>query len=264
VIEPRYLLLERAGKPVAELKWNRIRGRFAPGRMLRRLSAGQRPAIRKSLHPEPLPSSWARVLSGRQHTGFTWQTPDAAGRGVLLFCPQCSTATLIQFLDALRDQGVAVRLLKSFQDHFSPGGVPWSIYDISAVIPDDYQLTHYRLEAGFFELAYGGPGRTRLRLLRWAPASVLLQNMDLAEFFADRLQAELRVVQWTAGRTLEASWGGEARGPLRWIRRGRSLHCRARLWHLPEKNRILGVRLESARLPERELFERICNHYGVV
>lgn len=266
VIEPRYLLLEIAGKPVVEIKWNRIRGRFSARRMLRRLSSGQRPAVRKSLRNEPLPAPWAQALADRQHSGFAWQTADAAGRGVLMFCPQCSTAALIQFRDPPRSHDLQTRLLQSFRDHFSGDGTPWSVYDIAAVIPDDYNLQTYRLDAGRFELAYTAPDRSRLRLFRWAPASILLQDGGLTEFFALRMGADPQTIRANADRSLEVNAGREPPALLRWMRNVRTqpIHRRMRIWHLPEHNRILGVRLEGFRPLDPQRFEWICDHYAVV
>jgi hypothetical protein len=266
LIESRYLLLENEGVPVVEVKWNRIRGRFSPRRMLRRISAGQPPGVRKSIRVQSPPSSWYRALEARQVTGFTWQTAGNQGQGVLLFCPACATATVIQFLGPQPDPDLPLRLLKSFRDHFSRKGVPLSVYDIAALIPPEFQIKTHRFDAGLFELHYTGPGRSGLSLFRWAPAAVLLQQRALADFFVEQMQLDARNIIQKSERTLEAVSEPALSGPLGWVGsiRRRPKHVRVRLWHLPEHNRILAVRLEGVRPTEPELFERICNHYGVV
>lgn len=268
IIEPRYLLLEhaRTGKPVVEMKWNRIRGRFSPRKTLRRLAAGQQPLARKSLRIEPVPASWSVVLAGRPHAGFIWRTPRGSGRGVLVFCPQCATAALIQFLGPDPDSDIALRFLKSFRDHFSRNEIPLAVYDIAALIPAGFQLNSHRFESGRFELGYTGPGRRRLRLLRWAPASLLLAGCSLTDFFAAQVQVEPHRIRETVDRSLEARPASMPSAPLRWLQRirRRPAHYRARLWHLPEFNRILAVRLEGSRPIETEFFEWICRHYALV
>jgi hypothetical protein len=244
----RYLLLASDAGPAMEATFNQVRGRFSLKKALRKLAAGAGGA---RLAAEPLPQAWQAALGRYETAGFAWSGKRGAGQGAVLYCPVCRKATVIQFYRAGAgpDFGPAARVLASFADHPRAGEALWAVFDFRAEAPERFTLTSHRIAAGTLELTLAAPGQT-LRLYRWGPASALLAGRDLAAFARERLQ--LPVFPGPAGKN--PAGGGEA---LEWsaapgrvwrrlLRPGRR-YDRARVWRLPEKNRILAVRLTGRR-----------------
>ena len=262
----QYLMLETEEGPALELKWNPVRGRFRHKSQLKRIAAFHRRRLRKTLREEPLPEAWAEALADYHTTGFSWHAESVAGRGVIVYCPQCRNATLIQFLyrDSDRSGSVSRRLLASFLDHSQNLTALWAVYDIRAKVPPEFKLQSHRFDAGDFELAFSN-GKQQLRLHRWSPASILLKGHDLKEIagarfgISGRQSLSIEMVETAvaeghiAPSSIWALWKNRLQGtpPYRCIR----------LWHVEEKNRILCVQIEGKRPIDREAFNRICLKY---
>lgn len=170
-IGPRYLMLEVGSASVLEVKWGRIKGVFSHQMQLRRLAALQGKELRESVRQRPLPAAWKKALGKYEATGFSWRGETVGGVGVLLYCPTCQNATLIQFYGKGSNQTgeISERLLASFRDHRQDNQVIWSLFDIRATIPEKFQLIRHRFEAGKFELAFAWGGQ-KITLHRWGPA----------------------------------------------------------------------------------------------
>lgn len=264
---PRYLLLEDDAGPALELKWGKVTGRFSPRTHLRRLTALQGKKLREPVTETPIPQPWQEAVGKYKATGFSWQGEGIGGSGVLLYCTACQTATLIQFYqkDNRQTETIPRRILYSFQDHREDNLVTWSLYDIRATLPEDFNLMKYRFEAGEFELAFFSKGR-KLTLHRWGPAATLLSDCDLVRF-ARRLipnpygvgdpviLGEGRAVEWRIDppSTPWGHWWGRINRklPFQWLR----------LWHLAGKNRILGVRIQGKRSVNPLFLDWVCENY---
>jgi hypothetical protein len=154
--------------------------------------------------------------------------------------------------------------LDSFRDHRQDGQVLWSAYDIRAVVPETYQLKRHRFEAGKYELDFAD-GSQHICLHRWALASVLLAEQDLVQLAGT--VAGFNKPEPVAGSMNGCATAEWSRAPKmdwqRWL--GRFKHKASYywlgLWHLEEKNRILGVRAEGKKPLDTELLDRICAHY---
>ena len=264
---PRYLLLENDAGPALELKWGKVTGRFSQRAHLRRLAALKEKKIGRPVNECPIPPGWQEAVANYQATGFSWQGEEIGGRGVLLYCTTCHTATLIQFYqkDDRNTEKISRRVLNSFIDHRDDNLLTWSLYDIRATLPADFNLKQYRFEAGEFELSFASKRQT-LTLHRWGPASILLTRSDLIEI-ARRLipnpygvgtpvnLGEGEAVEWRIdppptpwGR----GWGRiQRRLPFQWLR----------LWHLPAKNRILGVRIQGKKSINPRFLDWVCEGY---
>lgn len=262
-IGPRYLLLTDQGEPALEIKWKKITGRFSHRTALRRLSSLHRNTVQES----PLPDEWKQILNSFSGTGFTWQAETKGGRGAILYCSACSNATLIQFFRNFSSPSnkTSLRVLASFQDHSLNDRVRWSLFDIKAVIPSQYQLARYRFEAGRYELNFVSRKET-IALYRWGPASALLAAEDLVAFAARTLEGQRS--EWlprTWSENPAAEW--EKRFPAGlWARFGERLtgtrhYRKMRLWHLPEKNRIMGVAVRGNKPYPPEFFDTLCLSY---
>lgn len=265
----RYLLIEDQFGPAMEVKWTPVKGKFSHQAHLKRLASLQEKQVRKSLKPEPVSAEWETALTHFEASEFSWESDSTHGRGVILFCPTCRHASLIQFFhkDPPKHNLVASNILNSFRDHRSDDQVLWSAYDIRALVPETYELKHHRFEAGRYELDFADRAQ-HIILYRWAPASVLLSKQDLVQFA--RSVAGFNKTQPVAGNmngcdTVEWSvspasdWG-------RWLSRfiGKASYYWLGIWHLEAKNRILGVRAEGKKPLDTEVLDGICSHYESV
>jgi hypothetical protein len=262
-IGPRYLLLTDQGEPVLEIKWEKIKGRFSHRTALRRLSSLHRNTVQES----PLPDGWKQILNSFTVTGFTWQVETKGGRGAILYCSACGNATLIQFFHHKSKpiDETCLRILSTFQDHATDDLVRWSLFDIQAVIPSQYQLARYRFEAGRYELNFASRKET-IALYRWGPASALLVTEDLVAFAARMLEGQRS--EWhprTWSENPAAEWEKCFPAGL-WARFGECLtgtrhYRKMRLWHLPEKNRIMGIAVRGNKPYPPDFFDTLCLSY---
>ena len=263
-IGPRHLLLASEVGPVMEIKWATVQGRFSGRRRLRELArqVGRRgAAFRETALPEP----WRPFLSGFEAAGFQWDGGGERAVGALLYCPACRTASMVQFLGPAAARNAA-RVLASLRDHRGDGKVAWALYDVAALLPRDYVLGRHRFEAGRFALEFMGRGR-RLTLYRWAPAAVLLQDRSLAAFAetaAGGVRMALRPLTSAGHPAVEGRDPAADRPGGRWLARlGLSWFRRLRVWHLADRNRILGVRLEGRRPIDDAEMNAVSESYGV-
>jgi len=214
-----------------------------------------------------LAAQWRPCVAGFDSTGFQWDAGAERAAGILLYCPICRTASMIQFLERPgADIAIAARVLASFRDHRSDGRIAWALYDVAANLPDRFILDRCRFEAGRFVLEFKGPGR-RLTLYRWAPADVLLQNQGLAEFAQTAAGGNGLVFR---SSTVDGHPAVDGTDPMpagcagRWrARLGLARFRRLRLWRMAGRNRILGVRLESLRPIEDPEMQVVSDTYGM-
>ena len=265
-IGTRHLVLENDRGPVMEVKWGSVRGTFSHKAHLKRLSALHSRSLKGRIAEWFLPPHWQAALSDFEASGFLWQGEAAIGRGAILFCPVCRNATLIQFFryTSSDHEKVLTAVLKSYCDHRRDGIILWSVFDIRVSLPDELKLIKFRFDAGKFELGFAH-GRQSICLYRWAPAAALLGGEDLVWFartvpeFSNGQPQALTIdgydaVEW---RIMPVSG---------WRQRVSRLKVSPsffwyRLWHVKEKNRILGIRSESKYRLDSQLLDQICTDY---
>jgi len=259
-IGPCYLQFENGAGPSMEIKWGRVSGDFSHQSHLKRIQARHRRRSMDPIQPWSPPSRWQKVLSRFTLSGFTWQRAHHKGQGLILFCPSCRTATLIQFFQNLSDEAT-VELLSKYRDHPEGDHVDWCMYDICTKIPREFQLSRHRFEAGRFELGFS-KGRQHIVLYRWGLASVIMAQQGLeqlargvADFGKRRPQSlaldGIKALQWEA--SVSSAWRS-------WLRPG-PVFCWLRLWYLEEKDRIFGVRAEGRRAFDAQVLNQICADY---
>ncbi len=243
-IEDRYLLFGQDGAPVLEIKWHPAHSGFSPEKELVRLSGVYQKKSGTPLTSSPLPPAWKSALTtATTSVGFRFQENGHEGTGSLFCTTPSGNAVFIRFFrkDNRTPEAVSSRILTGFTDKNPDGFRLWALFDIFAEIPESFELKKYRFLPGEFELHLAGKKGRHLHLYRWGPASVLLRNRNLQEFAAKRLQISpdhfiqkhKNLVEWT-----------------RWVSRFRFLgktRNHGRIWHLPEKNRILGLVLSGDR-----------------
>ncbi len=269
-IGPRYLMLAEKSESVMEVKWGQIKGRFSHQSHLRRLAAQHRKKFGNTLTEVPLPPDWKGILSGFSSVAFSWHSQGIHGLGAVLYCSVCKTATLIQFFHKDSNQAAAIArcILTSFRDHHRGDRATWALFDIRATLPAEFSLTKYRFDAGHYELMFSHK-KQKITLWRWAPSSVLLQNRSLGEFarVVTRFDLNQPISAVRAGID-SVEW--RTKPPKTWGSRLRSgglisqAHSCCRFWHLGEKNRILGVKIEGGRSIDFEFLDGICAGYEII
>jgi len=263
----RYLYLENASGPALEIKWGPVRGRFSHKNQLRRLAALQRRPPGKAFQKCPLPTVWKDAVAAFDAECFTWKGRPLGGIGLVLYCPECHTATLIQFFrkNGAGTDGRFRKILASFRDHHSTMQVKWAIYDIKAVTPPVLQLTKYRFDAGAFELAFNAGGK-KVTLYRWGPAAVLLRDRPLAAFAATVFRLPpLDPSSITISGSDGLQWisSPPENHLIRLVSRIRPAYTfkRHRIWHVAGKNRILGIAMEGKEPLETGLMDDLSAGY---
>jgi len=267
-IGPRYLLLGTEAGPAVEFKWAPVKGAFSHSKLIRRLiqTYGKQPEIR--IEESALPENWKSALKAFEVTGFVWETASVGGKGVILYCPDCRNATLVQFYHHDYDCGrqpfdcMDRRVLASFQDHRRDGQIVWSVFDIRAVIPAEYALARYRFEPGRFELSFVS-GSSSVTLYRWGPAAVLLSGGSLESFIerAVPLPSEKETKRVKAGANRVEFSFEESAASSRRLRLHRSRTCRVQAWHDDQSNRILCVRFEAKPSEAQAAYHAIVSRY---
>jgi hypothetical protein len=268
-LDNRHLVFQENGTAVMEIKWNRIRGRFSAKSQLKRLTAVRNRRTKVGVTSWSPPAEWAKALEGHQVDGFEWDTQDIGGRGVVLYCPVCRTASLIQFFirhsQPLPDHFVTI--LDSFRDHRDDGLMLWSLFDIRAELPEGYLLAEHAFKPGNFTLAFTDRRRS-LTLFRWAPAAALLGDQPLDVFasaaigltaaqFTPNTIGGYPGVQWHIAKNAQKPW------PLGRIG-GAPSYRQGRIWHVDDRNRILGVSLADTRPMADDHLSEICASYEIV
>jgi hypothetical protein len=268
-IGARHLLIESETGPAMEIKWSPVRGHFSHRRHFKRL---QNVTAARGAHAREctLPAEWKAALGRWEPTGFCWTAGGAAATGAILYCPRSRTGGLVQFFHVPGDPNAVRRgavVLKHLRFHDGTGLTPWAVFDIRAELPERFALVRHRFEPGRFTLRFSS-GRCRIDLYRWAPAAVLLKERTLGQF--------AQAVEGVGALRFQALDGTEpamvegctpaATGILERFAAGFGLRsvCRARLWHLPEHNRILGLRMEDRGAIDSNVWEAVSRAYGVV
>ena len=252
-----------------EIKWGPVKGKFSHKTHLKRLATLHSRKVKGRIAEWSLPPYWEAALKAYETSGFAWQGEAAAGRGAILFCPVCRNAAMIQFLryTSAPNEKVFSAILRSYRDHSRNDRILWSIFDIRATLPQKLKLTKFRFEAGKFLLGFAN-GRKKVYLHRWAPASAILVGGDLVgfaraipEFCAGEPQPMTidgcKAVEWSIVPQSD------------WQRRISRLKVNSsyfwyRLWHVAEKNRILGIRAESKYPLDPSLLDQIYADYETV
>ena len=264
-IGKQYLLFESDDKPILEIKWEKVKGRFSHKSNLKRLAKERNRRGIPEFNRIDLPDSWREALSEFNVQGFSWQGSNLGGTGVLTYCPSCKKASLIQFYHYGEevDETLGERVLKSFQDHRENGHTKFALFDFQAEIPDKYKLDWYGFDTGRFELGFTWRKR-QIVLNRYAPASALLGRQNLEEFarrYLNLPDGKKMTLDDPIAPAVE--WSAPNRGRLYRILNIKGRVWRLRLTHETKANRILAVRAQGASPPLNDEFERVVDGFTV-
>lgn len=269
-IGKNHLFYSNGSEPVLELKWGPVRGSFSHKKQLKLLKSKQHSRSGKNIKSAPLPKGWKKALSAYDASCFTWQSRQTKAVGVIVHCPECKNAALIQFfgqnMDSL-DPGLE-KLLSSYRDHFPDNVTPWKMYDIKAMVPQSFTLKRYIFNAGQFEIEFFKK-KARLVLYRWGPASIILNKTNLDEFAFSRFG---RPYQKTEDFLIEAPTELEwLEKPDNFIFSGliglikpEKVYKRFKIRHSDRNNRIFAVELAGKAALDTDFFQKLCDNYGSV
>jgi hypothetical protein len=268
-IGARHLVIESDAGPAMEIKWKPGVGRVSAHRQLRRLLRHGGRSRAAAAGEWPLPEEWKLALARYDALGFSWEGAADAAHGAVITCPTCRSAIMVQFFHprGSRPDRKAAAVLGGLSDHRADGLTEWAVFDIHALLPEEFVLVRHRFEVGRFRLEFAGRQRRRMTLLRFAPAAPLLSKRSLEEL-ARTLPAcgllEFSALPVGGNPGVE---GREAAGlsVLRRLRAriGVAPLRRVRLWHVGARNRLLGVMLEGRREIGTGAMEALCAAYGM-
>ncbi len=257
VILAGYLLFEEDYRPVFEIRWQMVRGRFSAERVLRKLA---RATGDTGLVPWQPPPEWRDALSGCRMHGFQWQQAESRGCGLLLYNPATARSMLLRFHGAA-GSGTAhySGILESLREQPQEDRLTWAVFDIRARLPAGMRLIRHRFLPGSFTIEFR-QDHLFLSLLRFRPAEQLLHNHTLARF-GDHLAAGLPLV--SESDPLTATWQSDGSVARRMLRRlqGKKAHQVLTLWHIPEKNVILGLHVKSNKPIPGTLIQDVRENY---
>ncbi len=251
-----YLLFEEHYRPVFALKWQQIKGRFEAEGILKKL---QKSLGQAELTPWQPPTGWRPHLKSFIHQGFHWQGAGGKGTGLLLYCQESRRALLLQFYR--EDEGllsIFERLLANLQARQQGEKLLWSVFDMAIELPREAQLTEHEFLPGSFRLLFSLP-EGKLTFYRFKPAAELLRKQSLSAFgckIADGAALEQEE------NPLQAQWQKNP-GPGHHLLarlRGKPACSTVRLWVLPEKNVIFGLKAQGNRPIAIHNFEVLCNN----
>lgn len=259
------LQLARDGKPVLEVRWNRIRGRFSFEAHLRKLAKAHGKKHREFLAMDDH-ARWD-LPQGMAARSFAWDTSGKRGEGAILYHSASSTAILAQS-GGPAEQFMSI--LSSLRCHRAEQSVPWAVYDLRALTPSGFRLEEYALQPGRYRLALRS-SRQRLVLHRLAPADILLSGRSLALWSRERFDATIKrcqlMMEYT-GETAAVTWRrplppGRFAGAMALLL-NRPLHAYIRVWRPARTNRLLGVEMQGFRPISEDTFQQVVNAYATV
>lgn len=255
-IGTHFLALHQDRQPVLDIQWGAVSSTFDAGNYLSQINV--QPA---ALYNEGrsaglltqrcgLPSAWEQALAAFQVTAFSWWEVGFGGKGLLIYCPRCQTASMLRFYHSQSSrfkQTVALRLLTSFADHREDECHLWSLYDIQARLPRPWTINQFRFQPNRYELVFSY-WQQQLVLYRWGGALVRRQEATLSQFAQEQVkfpwQDAYTIVhytnqsgEWQFIPTEEPS----ASRLLDYIKPAFKSFYWLRLWRSPNARRLLGV-----------------------
>ncbi|MCJ2165772.1 MULTISPECIES: hypothetical protein [unclassified Pseudodesulfovibrio] len=284
VIERDGLIFACSGRMACELKWNRVQGSFSFEKHIKRLTKGNREAAVRGVPETETPPAWTRAVdvlagSGLRARSFLWKKDGSRGLGAALHNPGSGMACLVQFfVDDKEDESVAAETLSSLRDYSVGKTVPWAMFGLAGRVPAEFVLDTFSFKPGHYRVVYWrpasgrmsgrvppgkGPG-TRLIFERFAPASVVLKSLPLADWVRQGMEDAPPPQMAVAGDSGRVEWRGAVRTSL--LRRAlrREVHASGRVWAVQPGNAILSVTAQGTVPAPESVFNAICGSYALV
>lgn len=284
VLERDGLLLEQAGRPVCELKWNVVQGAFSFAKHIKKLSKGNKGVNMEAVETNVMPPSWRMTVdslsrSGMKLQSFKWSHREQNGIGAAIHNPDTGLAALIQFFVYKPDSADhAASVLASLSDHAKGKTIPWAMFGLSARVPSEFKLHTFSFKPGHYSVKFWraksskqadrvptgkGPGIS-LIFERFAPANVLLASDSLRQWAANHMEPTISEALIDTTSQNGFSWQGLSKTSL--LRRivNRQEHDQGRIWLPEDSNAILSVRAVGTLPVGQSTFKRICDSYDIV
>ena len=261
IIHKSYLFFEHEGNPAFAIRWEKIRGSFSAEKILHRM--------RKSFkHGSAALEQWDRQDELQEKynkfsiTAYTWHDDGGKGKGLLLYCSDCSRATLIQLYEKdSREKGIVDHILATYCDHPSGPEQEWSMFDIRALMPVDAELQSHEFLAGRYTLSFLLNSST-LTLYRFKPSAAILLHQSIREFGSSLADGAPLVEK---GSDEEAYWEFRASGLQKLAVRLRRKPgwIWLKLKELKEHNAILAVKASGKDKMDEKIVEHITDHFVI-
>ena len=279
-LEKNYLMLEDAGGPVLDLKWEPARGNRPLASSLKQMVRRSRRTPLTILPADRLSPGWQTCLDTPPHTDaqilpFAWSSSRTASPqpGCLIMQDNPDIQAMLRFHHPeteSRTRTQAGSLIRSLITPPAPG--LWQFYDIRFILPEASGLDYFSLHPGHYRLVFSSK-KTRMVLDRLGPADVILDHKNLTEWISrfHHLTSTrcLQILTTREKAPNEVTWQCVKQGFLH--RRAEKFsfftgrrRCLGRAWIPPFSNKILSLEICGKERPSAEYLTTFCREYGIV
>jgi hypothetical protein len=216
----------------------------------------------------PLPPSLQSLDRNYQTVGLSW-LPDGQLSGLIAVCPVCGILVFCRFFphkSITADE--LVGRLDTIQCHATDATnatlTSWNIQDLALRLPAPFRLIDYTFAAGLTRLSFcNEPLHLQTCRLAQAAERLTLNNLeDILRTLHGRKDTHCHTT--SDGLACEC-WCSPSITRQAIIRLGRKKpFLWSRIWHLPDKDRLLAIILESTRPIPADTSCLICEHYEIV
>ncbi len=259
-----HLIIEQNLQPLLEFRWHSdSRSSPKPSRSARILSriseeTGKTPEL---LNPPPFLDGLARAYEVHAFRLDQHASP----AGAIITCRKCSTPILFQFFNTSTSSWDR---FSSFFSTFSCcqaelGDTGWAIEDLRFKIPGTYALDTYSFSLGLARLSFKTSAAS-LKLIRLSSASMHIRQHSLQQLFANFHGTGGEHATRLDDSTLILDVSPSLRDYLLRTVTRKKIYRWAKFLYCTEKDKILGIRLESSRPLDREQIGYIDNNYGLI
>ena len=257
-----HLIIEQALQPLLEFRWQDkaqpTSNRNHPDFILSRLNRETDKELRTIEPPQFLQALESRF---ELRTFSFDDTPIPSG--AIITCRQCGTAILFQFFNAATG---STEPLFSFFESFTccpedKQNMYWAIEDLTFKIPPRFSLDTYSFSFGLTKFAFKNR-TTNLRFCKLAGASKHLSRYTFTSLFANfngTASDECTIVDSeTLILDISPSFGERL---FKFLKR-KKIYRWAKFRHFTDRDKILGIHLESLQPLDRQELALIDKNYG--
>lgn len=266
-IGEKYLMLDDGSQPALDVQWGSVSTKFDAHDYLHQLNSRVAAVYteQQGLFTQrmALPPTWQEALRGFEVHAFMWWETGCGGKGVVVYCPHCHTASMIRFYHAHGarfKQTVALRLLSSFRDHREDDTCIWSLYDVRARLPRHWQIKQFRFQPAKYELVFSS-AQKNLTLYRWkAPQTTLAQFAEGQVSFPWHEAYTILNYSADAGEWYYEPDVKTTSSLLDLIKPAYNYYW-LRLWRLPRIRRLLGIAAVGNQPLDMTFLKMVCADY---
>jgi hypothetical protein len=260
-----YLQAGDDGGPLADVRFEEVRGRFNMKKHLKRMR--KRFGKKGEVKPGDAPPHLRGVPPGMDTLPFHFRLGIEEGDGLVIFDSESRMAAILRLQSRL-DPDTGRQIAKSLRLHGSNEDAPLAAFDLRARIPSGAKLVEHAFQPGRYRVVYD-VGPLSLAWSRFAPADRLLRDTDMAGFartvYGEEIDQLDLVPGWTYHLGHPACEFRQRSTPSLVSRISRrASYGFLRLWHVSRANRILAVAAKSRRPLDMDLVDEVCAHYETV